>query len=61
MSADLQGVVISKTNDGRWLAHHVPSGRKIEGDSMESVQASMREALGLNQQGKFEELSLIHI
>jgi Fe-S cluster biogenesis protein NfuA len=55
MSIDLQSVVISKTAEGRWLAHHVPSGRKIEADSMELAQEGMRDALGLNVEGKFEE------
>lgn len=55
MSLDLQSVVISKTADGRWMAHHVPSGRKIEAETMEQAQQAMRDALGLNQQGKFEE------
>jgi Fe-S cluster biogenesis protein NfuA len=55
MSVNLQSVVISKTSDGRWLAHHVPSGKKVHGPSMEAAQTAMQEALGINDQGSFDE------
>lgn len=55
MSVNLQSVVISKTVDGQWLAHHVPSGRKISGATMEAAQANMRSDLGLNDEGSFDE------
>jgi len=55
MSVDLQSVVISRTSGDRWVAHHVPSGRKVEGETMEAAEQAMREALGINQDGRFEE------
>jgi Fe-S cluster biogenesis protein NfuA len=55
MSTDLQSVVTSKSSDHQWVAHHVPSGRKVHGSSMEAAQTAMREALGINAQGVFDE------
>jgi Fe-S cluster biogenesis protein NfuA len=55
MSSDLQSVVISKTPNGDWEANHIPSGRTVRGASMEEAQQNMRDALGLNTQGKFDE------
>ncbi len=55
MSVNLQSVVISKTSDSQWLAHHVPSGRKVQGATMEAAQAAMQEALGINDEGSFDE------
>jgi Fe-S cluster biogenesis protein NfuA len=55
MSIELQSIVISKTAEGGWLAHHVPSGRKIEAESKEEAEQAMREALGLNDRGQLDE------
>lgn len=55
MSIDLQSVVISKTSDNQWLAHHVPSGRKVIGATMEEAGEGMRIALGITATGTFEE------
>lgn len=55
MSNDIQSVVISKTSDNQWLAHHVPSGRKVLGATMEEANEGMRIALGLTSAGTFDE------
>jgi len=53
--SDLNSVVISKKADGSWQAHHVPSGKYSFGETAEEAQENMRELLGLNEQGEFEE------
>lgn len=55
MIKDLFSVVISKTSEGKWLAHHVPSGRRIEADSMEKVQILMKQELGIKDDGTFDD------
>ena len=55
MSHDLQSVVISATSNGMWEARHVPSGRTVIGDTLESAQELMRNALGLTTSGTFDE------
>lgn len=55
MNTDLQSVIIAKISDGQFEAHHVPSGRKVRGASLDEAQNLMREALGLNKDGKFDE------
>ena len=53
--SDLQSVVISKKADGSWQAAHVPSGKVAHGLSKAEAEDAMRELLGLNDQGAFEE------
>jgi|688.fasta_scaffold94439_4 Fe-S cluster biogenesis protein NfuA len=54
MMKDLFSVVISKNADGKWLAHHVPSGKKTEGSTMQEAQELMKKELGLKDDGTFE-------
>jgi Fe-S cluster biogenesis protein NfuA len=54
MIKDLFSVVISKTSLGKWEAHHVPSGRRVQADSMEAAQELMKQELGLREDGTFE-------
>ena len=55
MDSDLNSVVISKKPDNTWQAHHVPSGRIFAGATPEAAQAKMREDLGMNEEGAFQE------
>lgn len=54
MQKDLYSVVISKNSNGKWLAHHVPSGRQVEGNTMQEAQEIMRKELGLKDDGTFD-------
>ena len=54
MMKDLFSVVISKDANGKWLAHHVPSGRQVEGETMQEVQELMKKELGLKDDGTFD-------
>lgn len=53
--SDLNSVVISKKADGSWQAQHVPSGKFAFGETAEEAQDNMRELLGMNEAGDFEE------
>jgi Fe-S cluster biogenesis protein NfuA len=55
MSNDLNSVVISKKVDGSWQAFHTPSGKTTHGLTAEEAQESMRELLGMDEQGEFNE------
>jgi Fe-S cluster biogenesis protein NfuA len=53
--SDLQSVVISKKVDGSWQALHVPSGKVSHGESKDEAEVAMRELLGMDEAGAFEE------
>ncbi len=52
---DLNSVVISQKADGSWQAVHVPSGKTTHGLTKDEAEESMREGLGLNGDGQFDE------
>jgi Fe-S cluster biogenesis protein NfuA len=51
---DLFSVVISKTSNGKWEAHHVPSGRRVQADTMDQAQETMKKELGIKDDGTFD-------
>jgi Fe-S cluster biogenesis protein NfuA len=53
--SDLQSVVISKKVDGSWQALHVPSGKVSHGESKDEAEVAMRDLLGMDDSGGFEE------
>ena len=53
--SDLQSVVISKKVDGSWQALHVPSGKVSHGESKDEAEVAMRDLLGMDDAGAFEE------
>ncbi len=53
--SDLQSVVISKKVDGSWQALHVPSGKVSHGESKDEAEVAMRDLLGMDDAGDFEE------
>lgn len=53
--SDLQSVVISKKVDGSWQAVHVPSQKVSHGLTKEEAEDSMRELLGVTDEGQFDE------
>jgi len=53
--SDLQSVVISKKVDGSWQAVHVPSGKVSHGESKDEAEVAMRELLGMDDAGSFDE------
>lgn len=53
--SDLQSVVISKKVDGSWQALHVPSGKVSHGESKDEAEGAMRDLLGMDDSGGFEE------
>jgi Fe/S biogenesis protein NfuA len=53
--SDLQSVVISKKVDGSWQALHVPSGKVSHGESKDEAEIAMRDLLGMDDSGGFEE------
>lgn len=53
--SDLNSVVTSQKADGSWQAVHVPSGKITHGLSAEEANNAMRELLGMDEGGKFEE------
>jgi Fe-S cluster biogenesis protein NfuA len=55
MSQDMISVVIAKITEGKWQAHHIPSGGKIDGDTKEAAEKSMKDALGLKDDGSSTE------
>lgn len=55
MSQELSSVIVSKSNSGKWLAMHVPSGKKAEGDTPEAANQAMRALLGMTTEGTFTE------
>lgn len=54
MIKDLFSVVISKASNGKWEAHHVPSGRRVQADSMDQAQEAMKKELGIKDDGTFD-------
>lgn len=52
---DLNSVVTSQKADGSWQAVHVPSGKVAHGLSAEEAQTAMKDLLGMDDAGKFEE------
>ena len=52
---DLNSVVTSQKADGSWQAVHVPSGKVTHGLTAEEAQNAMRELIGMNESGQFEE------
>jgi Fe-S cluster biogenesis protein NfuA len=52
---DLNSVVTSKKADGSWQAVHVPSGKVTHGISADEAQDAMRDLLGMDEQGTFDE------
>jgi Fe-S cluster biogenesis protein NfuA len=53
--SDLNSVVISQKKDGSWHALHTPSGKTSHGLTKDEAEAEMRQLLGMNEQGSFEE------
>jgi len=53
--SQLQSVVISTKADGSWQAVHVPSGKVAHGLTKEEAEDSMRDLLGMTEQGAFVE------
>jgi len=53
--SDLQSVVISKKVDGSWQAVHVPSGKVSHGETKDEAEVAMRELLGMDDAGAFDE------
>lgn len=53
--SDLNSVVISKKADGSWQAVHVPSGKVTHGITAEEAQDAMRDLLGMDNEGEFDE------
>lgn len=53
--SDLQSVVISQKADGSWQAVHVPSGKTSHGLSKDEAEEAMREQLGMDEEGDFNE------
>lgn len=53
--SELQSVVISKKADGSWQALHVPSGKVAHGESKDEAETSMRDLLGMDETGGFDE------
>ena len=53
--SDLNSVVISKKADGSWQAVHVPSGKVTHGITAEEAQDAMRDLLGMDDSGDFDE------
>ncbi|MEN9833943.1 MAG: hypothetical protein RL011_136 [Pseudomonadota bacterium] len=53
--SQLQSVVISTKADGSWQAVHVPSGKVAHGLTKEEAEDSMRDLLGMSEQGGFVE------
>jgi Fe-S cluster biogenesis protein NfuA len=52
MAETLQNVIISKTSDNLWTAHHISSGKRLQGSSKDHVEALMRQELGLDELGR---------
>ena len=55
MSRQLQSVVISQKVDGSWQALHVPSNKMAHGLTKDEAEESMRELLGMDDEGEFDE------
>jgi Fe-S cluster biogenesis protein NfuA len=55
MSNVLNSVVFSRKPDDSWQAVHVPSGKTTHGLSKEEAEVAMKEALGLDDAGDFNE------
>ena len=55
MESNMNSVVVSKTSEGTWQAHHLPSGRLFDGPTPEAAQAKMREDIGMTDAGSFAE------
>jgi Fe/S biogenesis protein NfuA len=53
--SQLQSVVISTKADGSWQAVHVPSGKTSHGLTKVEAEDSMRELLGMTEEGSFQE------
>ena len=53
--SQLQSVVISQKADGSWQALHVPSGKIAHGLSKDEAEEDMRELLGVDEGGQFDE------
>ena len=53
--SQLQSVVFSEKLDGSWQAVHVPSGKVAHGLSKDEAEESMRELLGMDAEGDFNE------
>ena len=53
--SDLQSVVISKKADGSFEAVHVPSGKVSHGLTKDEAETAMRELLGMDAKGAFQE------
>ena len=55
MSSEMLSVVISQKVDGSWQAQHVPSGKVTHGESKEEAEQTMRDLLGMTEEGTFDE------
>lgn len=55
MSEELASVVFREKVDGSWQATHEPSGRVAHGLTKEEAKAAMIDALGMKEDGSFEE------
>ena len=55
MSQQLESVVVSRLDEHNWEAHHIPSGRKLQGPSAAEATERMRVDLGMNDAGAFTE------
>ena len=51
----LQSVVSSQKADGSWQAVHVPSGKVAHGLTKDEAEDDMRELLGVDARGQFDE------
>lgn len=57
MVSELDSVVTSKKLDGSWQALHVPSGKVSHGLTADEARQSMRDLLGMDEDGHFSEPS----
>ena len=55
MSQQLESVVVSRLDEHNWEAHHIPSGRKLQGPSAAEATERMRVDLGMDEAGVFTE------
>lgn len=55
MHQDLPSVKVQQSASGSWEAIHEPSGKAVVGISEAEVVSSMRQLLGLSEQGAFSE------
>ena len=53
--SDLNSVITSKKADGSWQSVHVPSGKVTHGITAQESQDAMRDLLGMDDSGGFDE------